>query len=96
MSDFVSRDEISRDKLRKRLRGITLKEMIWDLKEELRNLDTRETLLQKTVARLEERFDFFLKGEEKKEERNRWKLAFCASILLWVLKLIVDFILECL
>lgn len=86
----LSEEKISRDQIKKKLQGITLKEMIWDLTKQIRNLDTRETLLQKNVAKLEERLGNYLEGEKEKKEFSRWKIAFLASMFLWFVKLVFD------
>jgi len=72
-------------------KGITLKEMIWHSIKSLQQLDERETLLQKQVAKLEERVNQLIEGKKLSEERKRWKIAFIVSIILWILKVIIDF-----
>jgi len=57
---------------RKDFQGMTIKEMLWDLKKQLSSLDEREIILQRNVAVLSEQINTLL--ILRKEWRELWKL----------------------
>jgi len=50
----------------------TYTEVVRSLRERLNNLDQREIILQKTVARLEEKVDHLILGLKEQRAKERW------------------------
>jgi len=70
--------------------GMTIKEMLWDLKKQLSNLDEREIVLQRNVAVLTEQVKDLI--HTKRQWRENWHLvmaliALISSILIGILGL---------
>jgi len=63
-----------------------------DVRARLINLDTRETLLQKEVAKLSERVDFLIKLRNEKEKQARWEKTLTITAVLTIIHLILTLI----
>lgn len=66
-----------------------------DLESRLDALDTRETLLQKKVATLEERVAWILKEKDKRDVKGRWKWGIVIGMLISLINMILNFLGVC-
>jgi len=55
--------------------GETYTEVVRDLRERLNNLDQREIILQKAVARLEAKVDMMIKLHQEQTVSRRWLIS---------------------
>jgi len=60
--------------------GMTIKEMLWDLKKQLSNLDEREIVLQRNVAVLTEQVKYLI--HTKRQWRENWHLVMALVALI--------------
>jgi len=60
--------------------GMTIKEMLWDLKKQLSNLDEREVVLQRNVAVLTEQVKDLI--QLRHQWRENWHLAMALVALI--------------
>ena len=73
--------------------GMTVKEMLWDLKKQMGNLDTRETILQKNLAVIMEQVSHLTFQKKEKREEKKISLstkALAVSILALVITIIMS------
>ena len=74
-----------------------IKERMSGLSRQLENLDTRETLLQKDFAKLQEKVEWVIKlrkenkeGKEKETQRSRWTIGIILTVLFSLIGVILE------